>query len=127
MVATPPRSGSPGLAAPVAAVGEPSPITAVWVGVVAFAFGPVLIAAADASGNVMVFWRLWFGVPILAVLAGVQIHRSGTRPTWSGWRWCLGAGAAFALHQVTFMTALRQTSVVDVTLMNTLAPLVVAV
>jgi drug/metabolite transporter (DMT)-like permease len=97
------------------------------VGVVAFAFGPVLIAAADASGPVLVFWRLWIGLPLLGVLSALQIRRSGNHPAWSGWRWTIVSGVAFALHQVTFMTALRQTSVVDVTLMNTLAPLVVAV
>jgi drug/metabolite transporter (DMT)-like permease len=34
---------------------------------------------------------------------------------------------AFAIHQLMFMMALRLTSVVDVTLMNTLAPILVAV
>jgi drug/metabolite transporter (DMT)-like permease len=37
------------------------------------------------------------------------------------------AGIAFGIHQLLFMVALRTTSVVDVTLMNTLAPVAVAV
>ena len=37
------------------------------------------------------------------------------------------AGVAFAFQQLTFIIALHETSVVDVTLMNTLAPIVVAV
>ena len=39
----------------------------------------------------------------------------------------VACGTAFGLHQLLFMIALRMTTVVDVTLMNTLAPVVVAV
>lgn len=42
-------------------------------------------------------------------------------------KWAVMCGTAFGIHQLLFMTALKRTSVVDVTLMNTLAPIVVAV
>src|SRR5262249_10914885 len=111
----------------VAAIGERSPITAVWVGVLAFAFGPILVAAADAPGAVLTFLRLSIRTALLATLAWLQLRRTKRRAGWNGWRWTIIAGVAFAVHQVCFMSALQQTSVVDVTLMNTLAPLVVAV
>lgn len=101
-------------------------IIAVWIAVVAFSFGPVMAATAHASGVVISFWRLWFGVPLLGAIALFQLRRAGEWPRWPGWKWAGLAGVAFALHQVTLMSALQETSVVDVTLMNTLAPMVVA-
>lgn len=103
------------------------PVGVVWLGTFLFATGPVMVAAASVSGPVFSFWRLWAGVPILAVAAWFQIHRAGHRPSRAGWWGAIGAGLTFAVHQLLFMTALMATSVVDVTLMNTLAPVVVAV
>ncbi|MBI2706554.1 MAG: DMT family transporter [Actinobacteria bacterium] len=102
-------------------------VAAVWVGVVCFSFGPVLAAAATVPGPVLAFWRLWFAVPVMAAVAIEHVHRTGRRPGWNGWRWTVVAGLAFGIHQLLFMSALQQTSVVDVTLMNTLAPVAVAV
>jgi drug/metabolite transporter (DMT)-like permease len=103
------------------------PLGVVWFGIVVFSTGPVMVAAASVSGVAFSFWRLWLGVPLLAV--GVALHRWRTGRTTSalGWRWALLCGVAFAAHQLMFMTALRATSVVDVTLMNTVAPIVVGV
>lgn len=108
------------------------PVLLVWFGTVMFSLGPVLVAAASASGPVFSFWRLWFGTIFVGLLALISRRRASVRGepqvlTPAGIRWTVLAGAAFAVHQVLFMTALRATSVVDVTLMNTLAPVIVAV
>jgi drug/metabolite transporter (DMT)-like permease len=101
------------------------PILAVWFGIAVFSTGPVMVAAASVSGVAFSFWRLWFGVPLLGLAAVVHRWRTGVPTTRVGWRWALACGLAFAAHQLMFMTALRATSVVDVTLMNTVAPIVV--
>ncbi|MEZ5142594.1 MAG: DMT family transporter [Acidimicrobiales bacterium] len=103
------------------------PVAVVWLGTIMFSTGPVMVAASTVSGPVFSFWRLWVGVPVLAVAAWFQMRRTGHRPDRAGWFGAVGAGTAFAVHQLLFMTALKATSVVDVTLMNTLAPVVVAV
>lgn len=101
-----------------------NPVGAVVFGVMLFSFGPVMVADATVSGPVFSFWRLWIGVVLLG-LATIWYCRSRGWPTLEGWRWAAASGLAFGFHQLTFMTALRLTSVVDVTLMNTIAPILV--
>lgn len=105
--------------------GEHGPVAAVVAGVVLFSTGPVMVAAADVSGAVFSFWRLWIGSALLATVAGVYCGVTGRWPGPRGWGWAAAGGAAFGLHQVSFMSAIKATSVVDVTLMNTLAPILV--
>jgi len=101
------------------------PIGLVWLGVVLYSLGPVMVAASAVSGPVLSFYRLWFGVGAFGLLTLVHVRLTGRRPDRHGWGWALRAGAAFGVHQLLFMTAIKLTSVVDVTLMGTLAPLVV--
>jgi drug/metabolite transporter (DMT)-like permease len=103
------------------------PVVAVWFGTIVFSTGPVMVAAASAPGTVFSFWRLWIGAAVMALLATAHWRRTGIVLSRAGARWVVAAGVAFGLHQLLFMVALRTTSVVDVTLMNTLAPVVVAV
>ena len=63
-------------------------------GVFLYALGPVLVAAAGVSGPVLSFWRLWFGVALLAPASILFIRRTGRRPTPEGWRWAVRAGVA---------------------------------
>ncbi|MCU0269457.1 MAG: DMT family transporter [Acidimicrobiales bacterium] len=102
------------------------PVGMVWFGTVVFATGPVMVAATSLPGAVFSFWRLWLGVPLLGLATLVHVRSTHRRPKRAGWVWAARCGVAFAVHQVMFMTALQSTSVVDVTLMNTLAPVVVA-
>ncbi len=104
-----------------------SPIAVVALGVTLFSTGPVMVASASISGVAFSFWRLWFGVVILGVAAVVHRLVTGTAVGPRGWWWAGGCGLAFAVHQLMFMSALRVVPVVDVTLMNTLAPVVVGV
>lgn len=102
------------------------PVGLVWFGTVLFSTGPVLVAGASISGVVFSFWRLWCGVAILGVAAAVRRLRVAEATTARGWMWAGACGVAFAVHQLMFMSALQVTSVVDATLMNTIAPVVVA-
>jgi drug/metabolite transporter (DMT)-like permease len=104
-----------------------SPVSVVVFGVVLFSTGPVMIAGAEVSGPVFSFWRLWIGVVLLGIATVVYCRSQRKWPTFEGWKWAAIAGLAFGFHQLTFMTALRLTSVVDVTLMNTIAPILVGV
>jgi drug/metabolite transporter (DMT)-like permease len=106
---------------------ERQPVALVGSGVFLFALGAVLVAGTHASGPVVSFWRLWFGVALLGVVFAVYAGVTGRRPSPRGWAWAGACGVAFAAHQLFFMSALRMTSVVEVTLMQVLAPLVVAV
>ena len=101
------------------------PIALVWLGVVLYSVGPVMVAAGNVSGPVLSFYRLWIGVGAFGVLTLVHVRMTGRRPDRHGWSWTLRAGVAFGVHQLLFMTAIKLTSVVDVTLMTTLQPLVV--
>lgn len=99
----------------------------VGLGVVLFSLGPVLVAGADASGPVLSFWRLWFGAVLLGGITLVQGRSTGRRPDRVGWAWALRCGAAFGVHQLFFMSAIKATSVVDVTLLQVLQPVFVGV
>ncbi len=104
-----------------------SPVTAVVFGVALFSTGPVMVAGASVSGPVFSFWRLWIGVLILGVATVLYCRSRSVWPSAEGWKWAAVCGIAFGFHQLTFMTALRLTSVVDVTLMNTIAPILVGI
>ncbi len=106
---------------------ERSPTGMVVLGVVLFSTGPVMVAGASTSGPIFSFWRLWIGVVVLAISTFFYCRSRGHWPSWAGWKWAALCGLAFGFHQLTFMTSLRLTSVVDVTLMNTIAPILVGI
>lgn len=94
---------------------------------VLFATGPVIIAGSEVNGPVLSFWRLWIGVVLLGSATALQCVRAGVWPSAVGWAWSGGSGVAFGIHQLLFMIAIKRTSVIDVTLMQLLAPVIVAV
>jgi drug/metabolite transporter (DMT)-like permease len=109
------------------ALAERRPVGIVVFAVLVFSTGPVMVGAATVSGPVFSFWRLWIGASGLLVVTALNLRRTRRWPSRTGWKWAALGGIAFGLHQLTFMSALRMTSVVDVTLMNTIAPIIVAV
>lgn len=111
----------------IQAAAERSPLALIGVGIVLFSIGPVMFQAADASGQVIAFWRLLFGSVILGVASLVYIRLTGRVPTRAGWLWSIRCGAMFVTNQLFFLAALNATSVVDVTLMQVLQPVLVAV
>jgi drug/metabolite transporter (DMT)-like permease len=98
-----------------------SPLLLVGLGVLLFSTGPVMVAGSATSGPVLSFWRLWIG----ALLMGALTLAGRWRPTLVGWSWAARCGVAFGIHQLFFMTAIKLTSVVDVTLMQVLQPVFV--
>lgn len=105
---------------------ERHPVAAVWVGMLTYSTGPVIVASAAVDGPDFSIMRLMVGFPVLLVPAALTLRRSGAPPAWTH-RWVVAAGLLFAVHQVTFMTAVKRTTVADVVLMNTLAPVIVMV
>lgn len=109
-----------------------TPLAAVAVGALFTSTGPLLVKLSTASGAVFSFWRLWIGVPFLAVVAVASAWRQGrlrqiATGGWQAWRWAVWGGIAFGVHQVLFFTALLRTTVVDVMLVGTLQPLATAI
>ncbi|CAN5579330.1 hypothetical protein BH24ACT15_BH24ACT15_16250 [soil metagenome] len=94
-----------------------------------YSTGPIMLQGSAVSGPVFSFWRLWIGAAFLTTL-GVVTTLVGGRPVTtkaSGWRWQVIAGVFFGIHQLMFMSAVKMTTVVDVALMNALAPIVTAI
>lgn len=111
----------------IQAAAERRPLVLICIGIVLFSIGPVMFQSADASGQVIAFWRLCFGVVILGTASLVYIRITGRVPTRAGWLWSIRCGVMFVANQLFFLAALHATSVVDVTLMQVLQPVLVAV
>lgn len=114
-----------------------NPLAAVVASVLLYSTGPVLVRAAEASGVTFAFWRLWIGVGGLGValllqrigrnivadkglddLETLNVSRAGLLLT-------ALAGTAFGAHQLMVFSALKLTTVADVTLISSLTPIVV--
>ena len=116
-----------GLGRRVQAFGRRHTLSPIAVGVVLYSTGPVFVRASSVSGAVFSFWRLWFGAATFACAALVHRRLTGERPPRRGWGTAVLAGVAFGTHQLLLFSALKATSVVDVTLVNTLSPIVTGV
>lgn len=103
------------------------PFQLVSLGIVFYATGPVLARSSETTGVLLSFWRLWFGVAAFSL--ALLVHRLSGRSigSWRGIRLAMLAGAIFSVNQVSFFTAVKRTSVVDVSLLGTLAPIMVAI
>lgn len=120
-----PSTRHPGAAARrVRTLGRDWPLAPVALGVLLYSTGPVFVQASSVSGAVFSFWRLWMGVLVFAVAASVQRLRGGARIDPGAWKWPLLAGVAFGSHQLALFTAVKLTTVADVTLIGTLSPVV---
>lgn len=90
-----------------------------------YAIGPVLVAAANVPGPILSFWRMWMGVAILGLATVLFLPRTSWLPTRPARKPVLFAGICFGGNQLLIMSALRRASVIDVTLVGALQPLVV--
>jgi drug/metabolite transporter (DMT)-like permease len=104
-------------------LGRRYPLVLIAVGTVLYATGPVMVAASEVSGPVFSFWRLWFGVGAFGIATVVGRLR-GEVTERAAWRWSRRSGLAFGIHQLLLFSALKLASVADVTLVNTIAPIV---
>jgi drug/metabolite transporter (DMT)-like permease len=108
------------------AFGRRVPTAPVMLAVLLYSTGPVMAQATSVSGPVFSFWRLWFGVLVLGAATLVHGGVTGRWPVRGAWGWSLGAGAAFGVHQLLLFSAIKATTVADVTLVGTLSPVVTA-
>lgn len=104
------------------------PLASLWVGTVMYSIGPVLVAAATGPGEVLALWRQWIGVGLLGAVWLVTWMRRPQRSAVRGHRgylWAAASGLFFSVHQLAFIFAVHRSSVVDVTLLQVLLPLIV--
>jgi drug/metabolite transporter (DMT)-like permease len=96
-------------------------LLAIVVVVITWGCSNVMIKAVSVTGLVASFYRLWFSIPLLWVIA---LARPQTRARLDGaWlRASLVGGTLFALHQVLFFSALKHTTVANVALIGALQP-----
>lgn len=122
---SPPRIAEP------AAVSRSAAVTASLGGVFLYSLSPVLVRQSDLSGPAFSFWRMLLAVPVLAVAAAVMRRRARSSPPTTpatGGTWLLLVGGlGLAANQLFTMSALKLTSVANVTLIGTLAPVIVGV
>lgn len=113
-------------------LGVRHPNLAIAGGVLLFAIGPSFIAASELDGPGFVFLRFAVGMPLmLGIVASVKLRRRlrGLPPVVTmrtvSPLWTLVAGIAFASHHLSFMTAVKMTSVADAALLDALSPVFV--
>jgi drug/metabolite transporter (DMT)-like permease len=88
-----------------------------------WAFGGIFAALTYSSGILSAFYRLWLGVVLLTVItyaAGQRLSWSTLRHTWLG-------GIFLAGDMMMFYSAVRLTSIVDVTVIGAFQPALVLV
>ena len=93
---------------------------------VAFSTAPVFIQASSTSGPVFAFWRSWVG--IVATVAVVTLAGRFDLAFPRGREWWIPVWAGFfsAASTIMFMTAVKFTSVVDISLLTMLNPVLIA-
>ena len=102
------------------------PLFIIAVSVAAFSTAPVLVQASSTTGPIFAFWRGWLGI-VFTVTAVAAVGRFDlVRPTGRAWRVPVLAGFFNAASTVLFMTAVKYTSVADVSLLTMLNPVLIA-
>lgn len=102
------------------------PVAAVVSGSALYAIGPVLAGAADVTGPVFAFWRLWLGIVVMFVGLGAWwLVGRGTRPVGrrSGLAVSAAAGLALGVQQIALSSAVQRTAAADVMVVNAVGPL----
>ncbi len=97
-------------------------------GVVSFAFSPILVRFADeAPGVAIAVWRTGFSVLLLAPVALKRIGPAVRRFTRRDVALIAGAGVFLGLHFILWITSLYHTSVASASVLVTMSPLFLAV
>lgn len=103
-------------------------------GVLMYAIGPSFIAASSVDGPGFVLLRFAIGMPLMFLIVGsIKLRRrlAGLEPRVTlrsvSPLWTVVASVAFASHHLSFMTAVKLTSVADAALLDALSPLIVMV
>lgn len=97
-------------------------VAAVGLATVIWGVTGVIVKSTDMPGTAITFWRVVFGIPILAAVAAIQgqLTREGAVLP------CLGAGLLFGASIVLYFVALRHTTIANVTLIGAMTPIAVA-
>lgn len=118
---TPAPTSSGAAAGPRHSTGDRFGVPAVLLATVAWGSGSVVTKMVTASGMSTVMVRLWLGVPI-----GLSLWALRRRwPTWESLRRCIPGGVLFGIHVSLFFSALKLTSVANVTFIGALQPVLV--
>jgi drug/metabolite transporter (DMT)-like permease len=88
---------------------------------IGWGFAGVIATLASAPALVLSFYRLWIGVAILLIF----VYASGRRLTWDVLRGSWSGGIFLAADMALFFSAIKQTSIVDVTVIGALQPVLV--
>ena len=109
-------------------------VLAVVVVVFLWSVANLFVRAGETNALVFTTWRLWIALPPLAVFVAAQARRHGSAALWPDRvprrTWAvsmLGAGALFVASVATTFSAIRMTTLLDVTLISLLQPVIVVV
>jgi drug/metabolite transporter (DMT)-like permease len=84
-------------------------------------FGGIFAALTFASGPVVAFYRLWLGATLLTIIT----YSIGQRLSWATIRHTWPGGVFLAGDMIMFYSAVRLTSIVDVTVIGAFQPALV--
>jgi drug/metabolite transporter (DMT)-like permease len=90
---------------------------------VLWGFGGIFVALTFASGLVVAFYRLWLGAVVLTII----VYALGKRLTWSTLRATWVGGLFLAGDMTMFYSAVRLTSIVDVSVIGAFQPALVLI
>jgi drug/metabolite transporter (DMT)-like permease len=96
---------------------------AVVVTVAIWGFSSVLIKLASTTGIVTALYRLWIAVPLLWLTVAAPRTRRALDRDWLAAS--VVGGALFATHQTLYFTALKLTTITNVSIIGALQPLLV--
>ena len=86
-------------------------------------FSGIFAVLAVAPGPVLTFYRLWIGVALLLIVT----YSSGRRLTWAKMRASWWGGVLLGGEMIMFFSAVKLTSVVDVTVIGAAQPILVLI
>ena len=92
--------------------------------VLTWSISSIVIKTVSTTGLVASFYRLWFAVPLLWLVAAFAPSiRQRMNRTWL--TSCLLGGGLFGIHQIFFFNSIKLTSVANVTIIGALQPALV--
>ena len=107
-------------------LGRRRPLLLLGISTVAFSTAPVFIQASSTSGPVFAFWRSWIGIVVTFAAVTLAGRFDLALPRGREWRLPVWAGFLNAVSMTMFMTAVKFTSVVDISLLTMLNPVLIA-
>jgi drug/metabolite transporter (DMT)-like permease len=100
---------------------------ALALGVVSFAFAPILVrAAGDVPALAIAVWRTGTAVAVLGLPAFVRIGPEVRRLAWRDVALILAAGVCLGLHFIAWIESLSHTTVASASVLVTTSPLLLA-